>query len=530
MSNTKRTKSKLSRSDRPGRNDPCPCGSGRKYKKCHGALKQTGPSSREIIAALDAHQAKEALRKHQQGEGKPIISTELAGHRVVAVGNTVYFGRNQKTFIDFLDNFIRRALDEDWGNAEIRKHLEERHQILQWYDALCSYQRKHASRPEGEIQDSPMTGLISAYYGLAYNLYLLQHNAELQAYLIRRLKHRNSFYAAYYETFVAAWFILAGFDLAIENEEDSTRTHAEFIATRGRRSYSVEAKTRAPDKANLDVGNQLYKALRIDAEHPRFVFIDANVAADINPDEFVNEVTSAIQGRESKMTIRGDPAPPAYVFVTNQPYHLNLDDELVPRVLLSVGFKIPDFGHGVPFSSLIDAHRAREKHADAFAIQEAFQNYTIPTTFDGEIPQFAFGEAERRFNIGQQYEITEGVFATLTTGLVVESERKAYLCFHTDDDRAPILTAELTDAELAAYRAHPETFFGRVLNQGGKVDEPIDLFYFFLNGYREAPKAKLLEFMKDAPDLNDLERLPVDELRLIYAERLAYSVMAQNEH
>jgi preprotein translocase subunit SecA len=23
--------------DEPGRNDPCPCGSGKKYKKCHGA-------------------------------------------------------------------------------------------------------------------------------------------------------------------------------------------------------------------------------------------------------------------------------------------------------------------------------------------------------------------------------------------------------------------------------------------------------------------------------------------------------------
>jgi uncharacterized protein YecA (UPF0149 family) len=23
--------------DRIGRNDPCPCGSGKKYKKCHGA-------------------------------------------------------------------------------------------------------------------------------------------------------------------------------------------------------------------------------------------------------------------------------------------------------------------------------------------------------------------------------------------------------------------------------------------------------------------------------------------------------------
>ncbi|MGH9267848.1 MAG: SEC-C metal-binding domain-containing protein, partial [Acidimicrobiales bacterium] len=25
------------RSDKVGRNEPCPCGSGRKYKRCHGA-------------------------------------------------------------------------------------------------------------------------------------------------------------------------------------------------------------------------------------------------------------------------------------------------------------------------------------------------------------------------------------------------------------------------------------------------------------------------------------------------------------
>jgi uncharacterized protein len=27
----------LRRADVPGRNDPCYCGSGKKYKKCHGA-------------------------------------------------------------------------------------------------------------------------------------------------------------------------------------------------------------------------------------------------------------------------------------------------------------------------------------------------------------------------------------------------------------------------------------------------------------------------------------------------------------
>jgi uncharacterized protein YecA (UPF0149 family) len=27
----------LSEADKVGRNDPCPCGSGKKYKRCHGA-------------------------------------------------------------------------------------------------------------------------------------------------------------------------------------------------------------------------------------------------------------------------------------------------------------------------------------------------------------------------------------------------------------------------------------------------------------------------------------------------------------
>ena len=162
--------------------------------------------------------------------------------------------------------------------------VEERHQIMQWYDAFCAFQKKHRTKPKGEIEGAPINGLVSAYFGLAYNLYLLQHNAELQAYLIRRLKQKDCFYAAYYETYVAAWFILAGFKLKIENEEDSTQTHAEFIATKEGRNYSVEAKTRTPRKPHFDVANQLYKALIIEAKHPRIVFIDMNVGADIDPE------------------------------------------------------------------------------------------------------------------------------------------------------------------------------------------------------------------------------------------------------
>ena len=446
----------------------------------------------------------------------------------MAVGDTIHFAKGQKTFVDFLGRYVAGVLGERWGNDEIKKPLGDRHQILQWYDALCAQQRKYASRPEGEIQTMPLTGLMSAYYGLAYNLYLLQHNAELQSLLIRRLKRAGSFYAAYYETFVAAWFILAGYNLAIENEQDPTSSHVEFVATRHGRSYSVEAKTRKPNKANFDVGNQLYNALRKETEQRRFVFIDANVDAGVDPEAFVAEVTSAVRGREPKLTIKGQPAPVAYVFVTNQPYHTCLDEESLPRILLSLGFKIPDFGHDVLFSSFIEAYRARERHADAHAVQDAFKNYQFPTTFDGELPEFAFAAAERRFKIGGRYDLGGGVVATLTNAIVAEEERKAILCFHTDDDEAPILTADLSDAELGAYKEHPETFFGQLVQPGGKSETPMDLFDFFLNSYKETPRLRLLELMKGAPDLDRLEQLPVDELRLEYAERTTRAAIAMS--
>jgi preprotein translocase subunit SecA len=33
-----RSREPITVEDEPGRNDPCPCGSGKKYKKCHGRV------------------------------------------------------------------------------------------------------------------------------------------------------------------------------------------------------------------------------------------------------------------------------------------------------------------------------------------------------------------------------------------------------------------------------------------------------------------------------------------------------------
>ncbi|MCZ6873957.1 MAG: hypothetical protein O7G88_10570 [bacterium] len=87
------------------------------------------------------------------------------------------------------------------------------------------------------------------------------------------------------------------------------------------------------------------------------------------------------------------------------------------------------------------------------------------------------------------------------------------------------MTAELSDAEVAAYRSHPETFFDRVVPVSTNTEDPMDLYEFFQNGYRETPRGKLLEFMSDAPDIEELKKLPDNELLFAYAERLTHAAM-----
>jgi hypothetical protein len=183
----------------------------------------------------------------------------------------LYYSKNWKTFTDFLGDYIRMTLGGEWGNAELTKPLEKRHPILQWYHHICLLQRKHVQKP-GEIYSAPVTGAVSAYYGLAYNLYLIAHNVhDIETRLIERLKRPDNFQGALYETRVAAELVKAGFELEYEDESDKSTTHCEFTATslRTKRKFSVGAKSRPTashrDGKLLRVGRQLYRALEKNA-------------------------------------------------------------------------------------------------------------------------------------------------------------------------------------------------------------------------------------------------------------------------
>lgn len=62
-----------------GRNDPCPCGSGKKYKRCHGSPEWQESMTRGMREALARAEAQCAQRERQQGLGRPIVSAEVSG-------------------------------------------------------------------------------------------------------------------------------------------------------------------------------------------------------------------------------------------------------------------------------------------------------------------------------------------------------------------------------------------------------------------------------------------------------------------
>jgi hypothetical protein len=107
-----------------GRNDPCPCGSGKKFKKCHGGVtaqfsSMPTPDPEALKIKLEQIAAIQKQRQQQQGFGKSIISTVFQGYRIMAVGSKLFHSLTWKTFHDFLFDYMKLLLgSECCGDGE----------------------------------------------------------------------------------------------------------------------------------------------------------------------------------------------------------------------------------------------------------------------------------------------------------------------------------------------------------------------------------------------------------------------------
>lgn len=527
-----------------GRNARCPCGSGKKFKHCHGVLGTHYPPDMRAIGRLSKNSAaQERIRQGQQGLGKPVISAHWQDHQFVAVGNKLHYSKTWKTFIDFLGDYLKIKVGSEWGNAEIAKPLGERHSLIQWYDALCRLQRRYITQP-GLPTEMPVTGVVACYFSVAYGLYLLDHNIELQARLIQRLKNPGNFQGAYYELQVASAFLLAGFKLELEDETDPSQKHCEFSATSPvtGKKYWVEAKMRAVagelgrttadgTKSSNPLSSfikQLNSALAKPADCERMIFLDLNAempadVSDGNRPAFIESVNKRLGNYEKKELPEGEQA---YLFVTNLNFHKNLEG-LAQLVAFPVGLGIPDFNRP-GFYRLSDRYLQDQKHADPFRVVEGLSKIlTWPATFDGSLPSVGLGGERPPIQIGEAYNFEgagpngKDLIGTVTSAIMLEAEKSVMVAVNCADGKSYLLKEPINDAQLADYRAHPDAYFGEIVRPQKEAKTPHDMFEFLMHAYAKMPREKLLGHLQGR--IPGAETLHTDQLRAIYCEGMVSS-------
>ena len=155
----------MATSIRPSRNDPCPCGSGMKYKKC--CMPTVRPRALRIppsaMRVVRKREQAERNRREKFGEVRPVIHADYRGYKFVAVDNEYHYSKHCRTFVDFLDDYIKRVLTPEWGKAELAKPFDHRHQIMKWYDSVCRHAQKYERQSDGLYPYIP-SGAMRAYY------------------------------------------------------------------------------------------------------------------------------------------------------------------------------------------------------------------------------------------------------------------------------------------------------------------------------------------------------------------------------
>lgn len=356
------------------RNDPCHCGSGKKYKKCHLAADEKGiagltpgvPTREklrvraeqrrippEVMAEFQRHTRDETERQATYGDVRQIVHTDFQGYKMIAVGNTIHWSKTWRTPVDFLFDYIAKVLGRDWGKSELAKPFPERHVVLQWYDHLQQFKKRHTAGHDGLKQAAP-DGPTRAYLALAYDLYIAGDSLVLQQRLVQRLKHKDQFQGARYELGVAATMIRAGFELKLVDETDVTIKHPEFIATHKRtdEAFAVEAKSRhrkgvlgregeplTREQFRVGITDLLRKAVAKRPENrPYIIFVDANMPPEIAANDqevWLSEVSQSIASVGHGYSTAGvfEGGPFNLLVLTNWPDHYGAPGDSLPEGL-----------------------------------------------------------------------------------------------------------------------------------------------------------------------------------------------------
>jgi hypothetical protein len=292
---------------------------------------------------------------------KPITAT-VGDTRFVAVGNTLHFNNGWRLFTDFLTGYLAAKLGREWGTREVTKPDTEQHPAVYWYNQHALASQKLTRREDGLL--SSTFGCSHAWLRLAYDIYLINHNADLQAKLLRRIRDRNSFQGARFEAAVAAMMLAAGYELEYSPEKGPGK-HPEFIArhkTNGQ-SISVEAKSRHrpgimgyPGEMSavtrFNINKLLSDAVNKDTKNPLLVFVEVNCALtppDGDEPEFFDELAESWKEIQAREWPRGFPAVGVVFYNDVSPWSIASE---LPEKNMIWSFALPAEQHRHQFDAM----------------------------------------------------------------------------------------------------------------------------------------------------------------------------------
>lgn len=246
-----------------GRNDPCPCGSGKKYKKCHLYYDQENASVKPVVKKVESTSELEAIRQEMMNEQigrrraleplgiyinfvKPII---FKGRKCWALGSRVYYQRPPtETFHEFIIFILYQTLGEQFRDEQKALPEDKQHFI---YRCAVKYDEWRAKN----VKDKNIVkegwaalpdGWTRALISLAFDVCSLVHTEHLPNDLLNRLRNRDQYQGARYEIAIAGMFSRLGYKITFLDELGTKTTHPEFIAEdrKSGEKIAVEVKSK----------------------------------------------------------------------------------------------------------------------------------------------------------------------------------------------------------------------------------------------------------------------------------------------
>jgi hypothetical protein len=519
-----------------GRNQPCPCKSGKKYKHCHGSVDATFPtlSDIDLQIATGKFKARKHLREISEGFGKPIMATDFANKKVVFVGGKLYSSENWRFFTDFLIDFAKDIFGYEWGNRVVKS--KARHLFIEWLQKVDDLTKSPGLRSRADYVFEITDPSAGALFSFCYSLYLICHHDVIPKRLLNRLRENVNFLPAVIETLAFSAFATAGYKMTMLETKSSSQPEAEFQATYPNSgvTYNIEVKRKSAwrsDTAHLndpkfesELRSWIRDKIHVSSKkklHNAIFWLELSIPVEIKDDKLLylrNCVEKILSEAEFDLHVDGNIPNPAYIIITNSCAYSNNPISSAQAIFLA-GFhiKMPKAGEEIDIE---EAMNMRERDTDIRWLFQCFERVQrVPHSFDG-IPDALLDEYKRPIDpisCGDKIEFEDRDGNTkvgVITQLISHGSSAMALVTDPNQNFQHLIRIPLTENESKAAEKLGDWVFGTEV-RGRKTPEndPLALYDFFLESYASTSREMLLSFISNHPNFGEYEKLNTEDLR-----------------